>query len=63
MERLLGLCVHLAIVCLVALIMAFNVTKHIVPMWDNLEKHVGKWQVEHNISSEAWRKTSILQEE
>jgi hypothetical protein len=54
---------HLGTICLVTPIMAFSVAKHIVPIWDNLEKPMGKWQVEHNISSKAWRKTSILQEE
>jgi hypothetical protein len=54
---------HLGTICLVTMIMAFGVAKHIVPMWDNLEKHMGKWQVEHNISSKAWRKISIVQEE
>jgi len=61
--KTLGLVCHLGTICLVTPIMAFCVAKHIVPMWDNLEKHMGKSQVEHNISSKAWRKISILQEE
>jgi hypothetical protein len=61
--KTLGLVCHLGTIFLVTSIMAFGVAKHIVPMWDNLEKHIRKSQVKHNISSKAWRRTSILQEE
>jgi hypothetical protein len=39
-----------------------SVGKHIMSKWNNLEKHMGKWQVEHNVLHKSLKKIQAYYE-
>jgi hypothetical protein len=39
-----------------------NVAKHVVPNQENLEKHLGKHQIKHNVPNKSLKKTQVYYE-